>query len=122
MYKNIEMERMAGTLRRHLDRQDIIGYAAARNTRILTNELQEYADIRNELVKKYGTAELDEDGEPTGVVEVKFDSEEFPKFIEELDGFAKIEHDPQLFKIKYEEAIGRLTGTELLEIEWMFED
>lgn len=122
MYKNIEMERMAGTLRRHLDRQDIIGYAAARNTRILTNELQEYADIRNELVKKYGTAELDEDGEPTGVVEVKFDSEEFPKFIEELDDFAKIEHDPQLFKIKYEEAIGRLTGTELLELEWMFED
>ena len=122
MYKNIEMENMAGTLRKHLDRQDVIGYAAARNTRILANELQEYTATRNRLVQKYGVEELDEDGAPTGVVEVRFDSEEFPKFLEELDGFAKIEHDPPLFKIKYEEAIGRLTGTELLEIEWMFED
>ena len=122
MYKNVEMEQMAGALRKHLDRKDIIGDAAARNTRILTNELQEYTSIRNDLVKKYGTAETDENGAPTGVVEVKFDSEEFPKFVEELDSFARIEHEPEIFKIKYEEAIGKISGTELLEIEWMFED
>ena len=121
-YTNGEMEKMANDLRKHLDRTDIIGYAAARNVRILENELREYIKVKTDLVTKYGTAEMDEEGNPTGIVEVRFDSDQFPAFLEELGKFATIEHAPALFKIKYSDAIGNLSGTELLEIEWMFED
>lgn len=122
MYKNAEMERMMGSLRKHLDRTDIIGYAAARNTRILANELSEYSKVRDELVMKYGEVELDERGDPTGSVSLSIESDKFPQFAEEIERFARIEHDPDIFKLKFDQAIGVLSGTELLEIEWMFEE
>ena len=121
-YKNIEMERMIATLRPYLDRTDKIGYAAARNTRILRSEAQEYFDRRERLVEKYGSPQLDDDGNPTGLIELRFDSPDFPKYAKEIEEWALIEHTPSLYRLKYEEAIGQLSGTELLEIDWMFED
>ena len=121
-YKNIEMEQMLVALEKHLDRTDKIGYAAARNTRILRNETQEYFRRREELIKKYGTQKLDEEGNPTERIELRFDSPEFKKYSEEIEEWALIEHCPNLFKLKYDEAIGRISGFDLLEIEWMFEE
>ena len=121
-YKNIEMEQMLAALEKHLGRTDKIGYAAARNTRILRNETHEYFERRKQLVEKYGSPQLDENGNPTGLTELRFDSPEFKEYAEEIGEWAIIEHAPNLFKLKFEEAIGNLSGTELLEIEWMFED
>ena len=122
MFKNIDMEKMVGTLKPHLERTDVIGYAAARNTRILENELQEYVQRRDELVLKYGEEKKDEDGNPTGSVSLNFDSPKFTEFVEELEKFAVLEHEPPIMKLKYEQAIGILSGAELLELDWMFED
>lgn len=121
-YKNIEMEQMLASLEKYLDRTDKIGYAAARNTRILRSETQEYFTRREQLVEKYGKPQLDDDGNPTGLTELRFDSPEFLEYAKEIEEWALIEHQPNLFKLKFEEAIGQLSGTELLEIEWMFED
>ena len=121
-FKNAEMERMLGTLQKHLDRRDVIGYAAARNTRILRNELQEYTERRDELVRKYGKPDTDEEGNQTGSVSLAFDSPDFVKFAEELEQYATIEHSPSLMQIDYEQAIGLLSGSEILELEWMFKE
>lgn len=122
MYKNFEMERMVKALEKHLDRKDVIGYAAARNTRALTEELIEYENMREDLVTEYGEEELDEAGNPTGKITLKFDSPDFPKVASKMDEFALIEHDPKIFKIKYTDVIGELSGTEIMEIDWMLED
>lgn len=119
---NREMEQMLGVLEKHLDRKDVIGYAAARNARILRTELSEYLKVRDELVTKYGEADLDENGDPTGQVSLSFASPRFADFNDEIQRFATIEHEPKLFKLKFEEAIGQLSGNELLEVEWMFEE
>ena len=119
-FKNIEMEQMLFALEKHLDRTDKIGYAAARNTRILRSETQEYFTRREELVEKYGEPQLDEQGNPTGLTELKFASPNFAKYAKEIEEWALIEHEPNLFKLPIEEAIGQLSGNELLELDWMF--
>lgn len=120
-YKNIEMEQMLVALEKHLGRTDVIGYAAARNTRILKAEAQEYFDLREKLVNEYGEMELDDDGNPTGCVSLKFSSPSFPKYSEEIQEWAEIEHEPCVFTISEDEVIGKLSGTEILEISWMIE-
>lgn len=121
-YKNIEMEQMIDSLSKFLGRSDIIGYAAARNTRILRDEAQEYLKKRDELVGKYGRPKVDEEGNPTGLIELRIDSEAFAEYAREIEEFALIEHEVDLFKLNYEKAIDRISGADLLEIEWMFED
>lgn len=122
MYKNAEMEQMLASLQKHLKRRDIIGYAAARNTRILRDELKEYIDRRDELVRKYGTTDVDEKGNPTGSITIGFDDPNFAKFAEEMEQYATIEHAPNIMRLKYEDAIGILSGAEILEVDWMFEE
>lgn len=121
-YTNQEMDAMLASLEKFLERKDVIGYAAARNARILRNELTEYTKVRDELVMKYGEADTDEQGNPTGQVSLSVTSPDFPKFADEIGRFATITHEPELFRIKFEQAIGQLSGSELLEVEWMFED
>jgi hypothetical protein len=122
MYKNVEMEKMARALSKHLERRDIVGYAAARNTRILQNELKEYIERRDELVRKYGDNDVDAEGNPTGSISLAFDSPNFPKFAEEIEQYATIEHSPNIMQLKYEDAIGILSGAEILELDWMFKE
>lgn len=119
---NAEMSRMLEAVEKHLSRKDVVGYACARNARILRDELSEFIGIRNELVMKYGEKDVDDNGVPTGQVSLAVESENFAKFAEEIEQFALIEHEPELFKLNYSEAIGALSGEELLEIDWMFED
>lgn len=121
-YTNNEMDQMLTALEPLLEYRDVIGYAAARNTRILKNELKEYASVRDELVMKYGKPDIGEDGNPTGSVSLSVESENFQQFLEELERFAQIKHEPKLFKLKFEEAIGKVSGSELLAVEWMFEE
>lgn len=121
-YKNIEMEQLIESLKPHLQRRDVVGYAAARNTRILRNEMAEYLQRREELVEKYGNAKVDESGNPTGEIELRFDSPEFKEYCKEIEEYAKYEHEPQLYKIPADKCIGLLSGTEILEIDWMLED
>lgn len=122
MFKNIELETMNASLDKHLSRRDIIGYGAARNRRVLDSELIEYNRMKESLILKYGEDELDESGTPTGRVSLRLDSPKFADFVEEMDAFARIESDPNLFKLKYTDVAGVLTGEEILEIDWMLED
>ena len=120
-FKNIEMEQMIAQLEPLLGRNDLIGYAAARNTRILMDETTEYRDLRHDLVMEYGTPEKDDDGNETGRYELRFDSPSWPAYEKEIAEWAMLEHEPDVYKIPAKSAIGQLTGKEMLDLEWMLE-
>jgi len=116
------MENKINSLEKFLNRQDIIGYAAARNIRRLQDASVEYTTIREELLHKYGTDEIDKNGQPTGRVGLQVSSPAFKDFKAEIEPYAIIEHEVPIFKIPYETVCGELTGSEILEIDWMLED
>lgn len=120
-FKNIEMEQMIAQLEPLLGRNDLIGYAAARNTRILMDETTEYRDLRHDLVMEYGTPEKGDDGNETGRYELRFDSPRWPAYEKEITEWAMLEHEPDVYKIPAKSAIGQLTGKEMLDLEWMLE-
>lgn len=118
--KNAEMAAMLNQLRPVLVHRDKIGYFAARNFRVLSECLTEYDAFRNSLIEKYGEETKDDKGRP--IIGVKVDSPNFQKFCDELAPFNEMEHEVELMIAKYEEAIGCLSGEELLGLDWMFED
>lgn len=119
---NCEIEKHISQLKTVLNHSDVVGYAAARNTRIMSEAITEYLQKRDELIAKFGNPVLDEEGKETGEISLSIESENFPKFLDELKPFAEVEQEINLVKLKYEQAIGLLSGTELLELDWMFED
>lgn len=121
-FTNAEMDQMVATLGKYLDRSDIVGYAAARNTRILESEMTEYLQIKRDLIQKYGEPVIDEDGNETGDIWLDVKSPKFKDFLTDIHEYAEIEHEPALMLLDYEKAIGILTGSELLELDWMFVD
>lgn len=118
--KNAEMAVMMNQLRPILPHRDKIGYVAARNYRTIAECLTEYETFRNELIKKYGQEIKNDQGPP--VIGIKIDSPKFKDFCDELAPFNEMEHEVELMIAKYEDAIGCLTGEEILAVDWMFED
>ena len=119
--KNSSVAEMLQQLRPLLSHRDKIGYVAARNFRILSNSLTEYETVRRSLIEKYGTEETDpKTGQP--VISIKMDSPNFKQFCDELAPFNEMEHEIELMVAKYQDAIGCLTGEEILSIDWMLED
>lgn len=121
-FSNAEMEDMLSGLAPLLERDDIIGYAAARNTSALRGELAEYLKMRERLIEKHGEDVFDGDGVPTGVKRIGPDSPNAGAFLSDLAPLAAISHEPRLMRLPYAEAIGKLTGSRLLELDWMFEE
>lgn len=123
LYTNSKLSEMLEAAQNYIDRKDIIGYAAARNVRRLKDDvLVEFNEKKNALLSEYGDPYLDSNGNPTGGVYINPDNPNYSKFMEEYSKFSEIEHDFDIFKIKFDNAINNLTGSELLEIDWMFED
>lgn len=119
--KNEEMVAMLQQLQPLLSHKDMFGYVAARNTRILSECLTEYDQTRKDLIERFGTETTDTN---TGITScaIKIGTSEFKSFCEALEPFNKIEHEVELMTMKYNDAIGVLSGEEILAIDWMLED
>lgn len=120
--KNIKMMEMVHQLEPLLSHRDKIGYIAARNYRILTNSLTEYMAFRNGLIEQYGEPDVDENGNGLPTISIKVGSPNFKKFCAELEPFNNMEHEVCLMTAKYDDAIGCLTGEEILSVDWMLKD
>ena len=118
--KNSEVLVYLKSLKPLLARRDKIGYVAARNYRFLSNSIVEFDTIRLSLIEKYGEKGKDERGAPTYTL--KMDSPNFQQFCDELAPFNEMEHEVELMMAKYDDAIGNLSGEEILAIDWMLED
>lgn len=119
---NYEMARRIGQLEQLLDRADLIGYAAARNTRVLSQACGEYMQMQDRLICELGVPDTDEDGRETGSIRLDFDSPNFAEFRRAMDEIAPIESDVELFSLPEGEAVGKLSGRQLLDLGWMFEE
>lgn len=120
-YTNYQMEAMAESLQPILPRRDIAGYAAARNMRALLVELADYLDYKEGLINEYGEDEL-EDGKPTGRKYVSEQSPLFEEFKSRLDEVGRIEAEPTLLHLKYPEIVEKLSGEEILALDWMLDE
>ena len=56
------------------------------------------------------------------IIGIKVDSPNFQKFCDEMAPFNEMEHEVELMLAKYTDAIGCLSGEEILGIDWMLED
>jgi len=120
--KNSQMSLMLQQLRPLLSHRDKIGYAAARNYRFLSDSLTEYETFKRGLVEKYGRPDLDENGNDMGTISIQVGSPDFKAFCDELQPFNEMEHTVELMTAKYEDAVGCLSGEEILAVDWMLED
>lgn len=119
---NAKMAEMLFQLKPILAQRNKIGYVAARNYRFLSNSLVEYEAFRNELIAKYGEKDHTPDGIELPSMFIKIGSPNFKMFCEELEPYNNIEHEVELMTAKYDDAVGVLSGEEILAIEWMLED
>lgn len=119
---NYEMARRMGQLEQLLDRTDLIGYAAARNVRVLSQACGEYLQMQDRLICELGVPDTDEEGLETGAMRLEFDSPNFAEFRRRMDEIAPVESDVEVFRIPEGEAVGKLSGRQLLDLGWMFEE
>ncbi len=87
-----------GTLVKFPSATGKIGYAIARIKRAIAPQIESIDEVRNNLIKKYGSEN------ENGVYEVKeTDTENYSKFIEEFTEILNIEEEYDVYKIKPEE-------------------
>lgn len=120
--KNSELVAMLHQLEPVLSQRNRLGYAAARNFRILSDALTEYNQFKMELIEKYGEPDRADDGAELPTVSIKVGSPEFKSFCDEMAPYNNIEQEVTLMTAKYEDTIGVLSGEEILGVDWMLED
>lgn len=94
-----------------------VGYAVSYNIRKLSDEVPEYENMRDDLIKKYGTE--DEEGK----VGIRIGSEEYQKFSEEIEQYDKMEFDINIIMVKPEDLESSdLTAKEMLGMSFMIDE
>ena len=73
-----------------------LGYAVARNIRVLKESLSEYTDIKNKLITQYGESK-------DNTIELRTDNPNFAKFMADIKEYNHIEHDVNIMQIEPEE-------------------
>ena len=114
-HTNEEWRQMAESLAPLLSRRDLIGYAAAVNTRRIGDATAEYARIREELIEEYGTL-------TDNTFTIIIGSPEHAAFERAIAEVSNITQDVDVMLVPRDRACGELTGEELLDAWWMFDD
>lgn len=120
-FKNSELKTMLNGLKAVLKHNGKVGYAAARNTRLIQDALTEYTEEERKLILKYGKKEKDENGNETGGARLSIESPEFNKFLEELEPYLEIEHEVNIMQVEAAD-LEKLTGEEILAVDWMIKE
>ena len=90
----------------------MLGYAIAKNKRIILAELGEYVEKRDELLKKYG--------EDIGEGRFQLSQKNVQKFFDELQPYNELSVDIPVMQVSQEVFCnGTLDSSEMFIIEWM---
>lgn len=119
---NIEMQRFVDILEPLLKRDDILGYIAARNIRTFREALKEYSEFREKAIMEFGKHDVDEDGNELPTISIYPGDENFDKFAAKMSDIMNVEQEVNIVTTSYENAIGNLTGQQILDLDWMFTD
>lgn len=117
---NAEIAAMVEACERHLDDKGLLGYACARNARLLTLATVEYVQRRESAIREYGEEVLDAEGNVTGYT-LNIGSEGWGPYREAMSEFDAIEHDVEVFKVDADKLVGKLSGKEMLSLDFMME-
>lgn len=120
--RNIDGEQYIKALEPLLNRTDIIGYAAARNTRIISESISDYTAKRDELIMKYGEQTINSNGQVVGGYSMNQGMVTWDEFVTELEPLAAVEIDVPVFQVSRNDAVGAMTGAQMLALEWMVHD
>lgn len=115
---NIEMSRHINSLNKISNKvKGKLGYAVARNIRKISDELIEFENIRLEHICKYGT----DNG--NGECVIKKDTQEYNQFLTDMQEYATISHDVDIYMIDAEEIFkSDLTADEITTIDFMINE
>lgn len=82
-----------------------IAYLFGRNLRILENEIQDYEDGKEELLRQYGSVKTDPENPNKTFYSINRveNPDNFERFKEELDKLGDIEHEITIFTENFEE-------------------
>lgn len=82
-----------------------IAYLFGRNLRILENEIQDYEDGKEKLLRQYGSIKTDPDNPNKTFYSINRieNPDNFERFKEELDKLGDIEHEITIFTENFEE-------------------
>lgn len=119
---NVEMQQFATLLEPLLERDDILGYIAARNIRTFREALKEYTEFREKAILEFGKHDVDEDGNELPTVSIYPGDENFDEFAAKMSDVMNVEQEVNIVTTSYENAIGKLTGQQILDLDWMFTD
>lgn len=93
-----------------------LGYAIAKNRRKLKDELKEYNEKRDELLKEYGRP-----GKKPGIFE--FTEENARKFQNAIAEYDSIECEVNIMTVPEDVFIsGTLTSQQMYDLDWMVEE
>lgn len=100
---------------RHLSDRGELGYACARNLRMLAFSTSDYLARRDEAVRRHGTPA---DG---GGTSISPRDEGWAPFLEEMGPLDAIEHEVDVTTVEASRLVGKLSGAEMLEIGFMLD-
>lgn len=115
---NREAAAMAEVCERWMDDTGLLGYACARNARRLADATVEYARIKNDAIREFGHEVTDEGGRVTAYT-VEPGSDGFAGFMQRVAPFADLECDVEIMTVPASEVIGKMSGRDSLDIDWM---
>ncbi len=121
-YTNLELEQMAEALQPLLELNGIVGYTAARNMRLIVDEIADYLQMKERLLRAHGHEAADADGKPTGSYAIGPDDEGFAEFLAEFSEIANVRHAVEFYRLPAERCIGALTGRQFLDCSFMVEE
>ena len=97
------------------EEKGVLGFAIAQNRRKLAEELKEYAQKRDELLREYGT----DDGEGRFTIT----ADKVPAFSAALRPFAEMTADVAVRQVSEADfCSGSLTSSQMVMLEWMIKE
>lgn len=118
---NRQAASMAESCERWIDDVGLLGYACARNSRRLADATLEFSRIKNDAIREFGREVMDENGNVTAYT-IDQGSSGFDAFMQRIEPFADLECSVEIMTIPAAEVIGKMSGRESLEIDWMIEE
>lgn len=122
-HTNMDMAQMLVCMEPYLEKATgKFGYAIARNVRKVKEACAEYLQTRQNLFEELGEEEKDEDGNPTGRIQIKIGTDAFKEFNRRLAEFGGIKHSVEIYKVSYNVLPKEMTAGDMLNLEWMLLD
>ena len=97
------------------EEKGMLGYAIARNRHKLTEEVQEYSKVRDDLLKEHGT--------DIGNGQYQLQPENAARFFEELNPYSALTVDVPVMQVDPEVFYGgNLTSSQMFTLNWMVKE